>query len=374
MKFNFAYVFLLCLISYAHGHETASGGSTTYVELTSDSFHDVVGHDQGVFVKFYAPWCGHCKNLAPTWEDLANAFAHVKDKVVIAKLDADNYKDVGSKYGVSGYPTLKWFPPGESDNPETYDGGRDLESLATFVEQKSNTKKRIKKATTAVTVLTASNFDGIVLDEKKNVLVEFYAPWCGHCKSLAPTYEKVAKTFSPESECVVANLDATVHKELGEKYGVKGFPTIKFFPKGEDKTPIDYDKSRSEEDFVKYLNEKCGTERQVGGGLNEKAGKIPELDAIALRYINAVSEDSIDKILKEAEDEAASINTKPAKYYVKVMEKIKEKPGYVDSEISRLEKILKSGTISENKMDDFTIRKNILSSFTKGPGLVHQEL
>ena len=57
---------------------------------------------------------------------------------------------------------------------------------------------------------------------------------------------------------------------MGEKYGVKGFPTIKFFPKGEDKTPIDYDKGRSEEDLVKYLNEKCGTERQVGGGLNEK--------------------------------------------------------------------------------------------------------
>ena len=56
------------------------------------------------------------------------------------------------------------------------------------------------------------------------------------------------------------------------------------------------------------------------------------------------------------------------------MEKIKEKPGYVESEISRLEKIIKSGTISENKVDDFTIRKNILMSFTKGPGLVHQEL
>ena len=66
MKFYFAYVLLLCLISYAHGHETAaSGGSTNYVELTSDTFDNVVGLDQGVFVKFHAPWCGHCKNLAP---------------------------------------------------------------------------------------------------------------------------------------------------------------------------------------------------------------------------------------------------------------------------------------------------------------------
>ena len=72
---------------------------------------------------------------------------------------------------MQGYPTLKWFPPRESDNPENYEGSRDLESLATFVEQKSNTKKRIKKATTAVTVLTTANFDSIVLDKNKNALV-----------------------------------------------------------------------------------------------------------------------------------------------------------------------------------------------------------
>lgn len=64
---------------------------------------------------------------------------------------------------------------------------------------------------------------------------------CGHCKNLAPTYEKVAKDFARESDCVVANLDATSSAGVAEKYEVKGYPTIKFFPKGEDKTPINYE-------------------------------------------------------------------------------------------------------------------------------------
>ena len=80
-------------------------------------------------------------------------------------------------------------------------------------------------------VLDPSNFEAIALDETKDVLVEFYAPWCGHCKTLTPKYEKVAETFAAEGNVVVAKVDADAHRDLGSKYDVSGFPTIKFFPK-----------------------------------------------------------------------------------------------------------------------------------------------
>lgn len=67
--------------------------------------------------------------------------------------------------------------------------------------------------------------------------VEFYAPWCGHCKSLAPEYEKLAK--AAEGVIKVGAIDLDKHKQFGGNYGIRGFPTIKFF--GDDKkSPMDY--------------------------------------------------------------------------------------------------------------------------------------
>lgn len=71
-------------------------------------------------------------------------------------------------------------------------------------------------------------------------------------------------------QCIVANVDADAeaNRPLATKYGIQSFPTIKFFPKGGE--PIEYVGGRQEADFVHFLNEKCGTHRAVGGGLNDQ--------------------------------------------------------------------------------------------------------
>jgi len=71
-----------------------------------------------------------------------------------------------------------------------------------------------------VLTLNKDNFDTHAMDANKNVLVEFYAPWCGHCKSLAPVYEKVAEAFQNEPNCVVAKVDADADRDLGTRFGV----------------------------------------------------------------------------------------------------------------------------------------------------------
>jgi len=84
------------------------------------------------FIKFFAPWCGHCKRLGPTWGQLGDAYAG-HSVINIASVDCTQHKSVCSDAGVRGYPTLKVFANGEEYS--THKGGRDLASLKSYVEE-----------------------------------------------------------------------------------------------------------------------------------------------------------------------------------------------------------------------------------------------
>lgn len=86
------------------------------------------------------------------------------------------------------------------------------------------------------------------------VFVKFYAPWCGHCKQMAPAYAELAEHFHKDgSKVKIAKLDATVHKQFAEQFGIEGFPTIKLFING---SPIDYNGERSKDAMAAFINKK----------------------------------------------------------------------------------------------------------------------
>ncbi|KAJ7311399.1 hypothetical protein JRQ81_007024 [Phrynocephalus forsythii] len=103
-----------------------------------------------------------------------------------------------------------------------------------------------------VKVVVAENFDEIVNADGKDVLVEFYAPWCGHCKNLEPKYKELGEKLSQDPNIIIAKMDATAN-DVPLPYEVRGFPTIYFSPAGSKDSPKKYEGGREVSDFISYL-------------------------------------------------------------------------------------------------------------------------
>uniref|UniRef100_A0A672F955 Protein disulfide-isomerase n=1 Tax=Salarias fasciatus TaxID=181472 RepID=A0A672F955_SALFA len=450
-----------------------SSRASDVLEFTDDDFDSRIGDHDLILVEFFAPWCGHCKRLAPEYEAAAT---RLKGTVALAKVDCTANSNVCSKYGVSGYPTLKIFRDGEEsgpyDGPRSADGivsflkkqagpasvelkteadfdkfvaDRDASVIGFFADDKSTAQAEFQKAASAlrdnyrfahtnseallqgivlfrpprlnskfedgsvkftedkftsnkikkfiqdnifgicphmtddnkdqlkgkdllvayydvdydknpkgsnywrnrvmkvaksfldqgkklnfavasknsfshdlsefgmsgssgelplvairsakgdkfvmseefsrdgkalerflqdyfngkvkrylksepipedndgpVKVVVAENFDSIVNDDSKDVLIEFYAPWCGHCKSLEPKYKELGEKLADDPNVVIAKMDATAN-DVPSPYEVSGFPTIYFSPAGRKMNPKRYEGGREVADFVSYL-------------------------------------------------------------------------------------------------------------------------
>jgi protein disulfide-isomerase A1 len=440
------------------------------VTLTEANFESIMKENEYVLVEFYAPWCGHCKSLAPEYEKAAAKLDGQEPKVVLAKVDATQEEALAKQFEVQGFPTLKWFVNGspkeytggrtedtivswitkkvgdaatkitdaehldtlkadhkvlvvgafaeeadaaaflkaaadeeevayavtvgdaavakaagvegngivvfkqfDAENPAVYGGdATDQEAIATFVSgnslpliveftqenapkifggkikshmlifvdgddkatkddvvakatpvaeaEKGNllfvtvdksderileffgltaedlptvrivnmgegamkkyafegeiTTEALQKMTTDykdgkltvqlksdeipeqtedVFVLVGKQFNEIVNKPGVNVLVEFYAPWCGHCKKLAPIYDELAAKYKGNDNIIIAKMDSTANEV--ESVQVQGFPTIKFFPADSEEV-VDYEGGRDLEGFVAFLEEK----------------------------------------------------------------------------------------------------------------------
>ncbi|XP_050311632.1 protein disulfide-isomerase A6 homolog [Anthonomus grandis grandis] len=237
------------------------------IDLTPSNFQSqVINGDEVWVVEFYAPWCGHCKNLVPEFTKAANA---LKGIVKVGAVNADDHKELGGQYGVRGFPTIKIFG-GNKNKPEDYQGARTAEAIvnAALSAAKAKAKDALggggqsggKSSSSGssddVVELTESNFDKLVLQSDDIWLVEFFAPWCGHCKNLAPEWAKAATEL--KGKVKLGALDATVHSEKAREYNVQGYPTIKYFPAGVKSRSAaeEYDGGRTANDIVNWAMDK----------------------------------------------------------------------------------------------------------------------
>lgn len=238
------------------------------IELNPQTFSSRVLDSNDIWlIEFYAPWCGHCRNLVPEWTKAASA---LKGVVKVAAVDADQHQSLGGQYGVRGFPTIKIF--GANKNaPTDYQGGRTaaaiVEAGLSAVRQLVNDRLGGRSSGGSssggsggrkqdVIELTDSNFEEMVIKSKDLWLVEFFAPWCGHCKNLAPHWASAASEL--KGRVKLGAVDATVHTRWAQQYGVQGYPTIKFFPAGrkDASSAEDYTGGRTSGDIVAWAEQK----------------------------------------------------------------------------------------------------------------------
>jgi len=189
------------------------------VEITEDTFQKtVVQSGKMSFVKFYAPWCGHCKKLKPVWDQLSDLYDDSND-IIVGDVDCTvaSSKTLCEKMNVKGFPSLKLFYP-NSEQAEDYDNGRELNDLKAFIEEKrllnsctvddqTNCSNSIKKAIKTYKTFSKDELiskqkklqEKIVVNQEK---LEFVL------HNLQSTYESAMNTTKVEEDEIKDNIFA----------------------------------------------------------------------------------------------------------------------------------------------------------------------
>jgi len=246
-------------------------------EFVTDNYHGVVGYKtrdnaqdfpEDIITAYYK--VDYIKNVKGTnyWRNrILKVAVDFKDQFKFAIANKDEFTHELNEYGfeyVSGDKPVVTAKKGgvkyvlkDEFSIESFKNYLDdlaADKLEAYLKSEAVPEDNDKNP---VKVAVAKNFRELVTDSKKDALVEFYAPWCGHCKKLTPIYEELGKELQYEPDLNIVKMDATAN-DVPAGFEVHGFPTIYFVPKGG--SPVKYQGEREVNGFIKYLSKETTNE------------------------------------------------------------------------------------------------------------------
>ncbi|KAJ7078087.1 thioredoxin-domain-containing protein [Mycena epipterygia] len=230
--------------------------------LTPDNFKTTIS--KGVwFIEHFSPYCGHCRAFAPTWEKLVKQ-SEDSAGVQLAQVDCSVNGDLCNANGVTGYPQMNLYRDGEF--VEKYKGNRDFDLVTQYLAKHALTPKTppppsslapvVLNPSGEVSVLNPDNFHTTL--EQGPAFIKFYAPWCGHCKKLAPIWKQLAKIM--QGKVTIAQVNCEDHDKFCKSQDVGGFPTLIYYPPGAAKS--EYTSGRKLEQLKSFVEKASASATQ----------------------------------------------------------------------------------------------------------------
>lgn len=237
----------------------------TLIDFSEDYIEPIFGQRKPALFLF--------RSSADADKDFSKVFAEAASSLkgeilfVVSGVSDGIQQRLGEFIGVeeSNLPTIGLLDPADNMKKYTFPGSiseMSVDSIKTFVSdfKARNLTPFLKSQEIptdngeALKVIVGKNFKQTVLDSDDDVFVKFYAPWCGHCKKMAPIWEELANDLKDVKGLVIGKFDATANEVDG--VDIRGYPTLKFYPKGNKAEAIDYDGGRELDDFKNWLKEK----------------------------------------------------------------------------------------------------------------------
>lgn len=216
--------------------------------------------------------------MAPEYSKAAETLK--KENIPLAKVDATKEGELAVEFMISGYPSLILFRDGKKI--DQYQGERNAFAIIDYMREK--TDPNWKPPLPPVIELTSENFEKTVTDSKL-ILVQFYAPYCSHCKQMQPEYEAAARSLL-EYGIPLAKVDGTSEKALADSFQITGYPQMRVFRKGR---VFEYKGPREHRGIVDHMKELARPASKLVNSLGELKSGMDRTEATVVGFFSSRS-------------------------------------------------------------------------------------